>query len=132
MGPPLNTDSALCLPVQGKLGGGTGAGFGRLLQSLAVASLIPILQLAGWIVVGMSMYGDIQYINYHTDEWPLNGSLYIAGAILLPILTQLIGAIGFLTSGVGIIITPLIPLLLFGMCIRHLRTRNRVSLHETG
>lgn len=113
------------------MGGGAGAGFGRLFQSLALAGLIPILQFGGWIVVGMSMYGDIQYIDYHTDEWPLNGSLYIAGAILLPILTQIFGVIGFLTGGIGIIATSLIPLLLFGMCIRHLHARNKMLSPDT-
>lgn len=107
-----------------------GAGPGRLLRGVGLAALLPLLQIVGWALLGMSMYGDVKYVDYHTDEWPLNGTLYIAGAIILPILTQIIGGIGVIAGTGGTFIAPLIPVIIIVMCIRHLRTRSRVLPRE--
>jgi len=102
-----------------------GGGIGQLAQGAVLSFTLTIIQLIGWFVVSISMYKDVQYVNYHTDNWPLTDGLYVAGAIILPIFTQILGVIGFVIPG-GIIISLVVPFAIVGLCVRHLKTRNEV------
>jgi phosphatidylserine synthase len=102
-----------------------GGGMGQLAQGAALSFFLSIIQLIGWVVVSMSMYKDVEYVRYHTDNWPLNGTLYIAGAVILPIFTQILGVVGFVIPG-GIVLSLVIPLTIVAMCVRHVRTRSEV------
>ena len=102
-----------------------GGGLGQLAQGAALSLTLSIIQLVGWVILAVSMFKDIKYVNYHSDNWPLNGSLYIAGAVILPIFTQILGIIGFVIPG-GIVISLLVPLSIVALCVRHVKTRKEV------
>ena len=104
---------------------GSGVDPGAMLQSLGLATLLPAVQLLAWVVLPMALYFDLKHIGYHVDEWPLSGRLYIAAALILPIFTQIFGAAALFVGG-GSVIAAVIPVLMLGLCIRHLRTRSRL------
>lgn len=104
---------------------GSGVNPGAMLQSLGLATLLPAVQLLAWVVLPVALYFDLKHIGYHVDEWPLHGRLYIAAALILPIFTQVFGAAALFVGG-GSVIAAVIPVLMLGLCIRHLRTRSRL------
>lgn len=103
-------------------------GFGpaQTIGRLGIATLLPPTQVLAWGVLAVSMYFDLQYIDYHTVEWPLSGRLYLAAVIILPIITQVIGAAALFITGGTRIIGLIIPIILLVLSIRHLRTRSSV------
>ena len=96
------------------------------MRSLGLAALLPPVQLLAWIVLPLSLYFDLQYVDYHVDEWPLNGRLYIAGAAILPVLTQVLGAAALFVGGGGVAVAAVVPVVLLALSVRHLRTRSRL------
>ncbi len=102
------------------------SGLSGMTQSLGLAALIPPVQLLGWVVLPLSLYFDLKYVDYHVDDWPLSGRLYIAAALILPVMTQILGAVALFVGGAGQLIGVVIPLILVGICVRHLRTRSRL------
>jgi hypothetical protein len=104
---------------------GSGLDPGGMLRSLGLATLLPAVQLLAWVVLPVALYFDLKHIGYHVDEWPLNGRLYIAAALILPIFTQIFGAAA-LFVGSGSVVAAVIPVLMLGLCLRHLRTRSRL------
>jgi hypothetical protein len=105
---------------------GSGVDPGGMLQSLGLAALLPPVQLLAWVVLPLSLYFDLRYVDYHVDEWPLSGRLYIAGAAILPVLTQIFGAAALFLDGGGVILAAVVPVVLLALSIRHLRTRSRL------
>jgi hypothetical protein len=103
-----------------------GRGMGSILGSAVFAVFIPLLQLVAWFLFPISLYLDLQYVDYHVDDWPLNGTLYIAGAALLPILTQILTVVSFFLGPLGVFISLIIPSLLTYMGYNHLSTRSRL------
>lgn len=104
---------------------GSGVNPGAMLQSLGLAALLPVVQLLAWAVLPVALYFDLKHVGYHVDEWPLYGRLYIAAALILPIFTQIFGAAALFVGG-GSVIAAVIPVLMLGLCLRHLRTRSRL------
>jgi len=104
---------------------GSGVDPGSMLRSLGLATLLPAVQLLAWIVLPLSLYFDLNHIGYRVDEWPLHGRLYIAAALVLPIFTQIFGAAALFVGG-GSAVAAVIPVIMLGLCIRHLRTRSRL------
>lgn len=104
---------------------GSGLDPGGMLQSLGLAALLPAVQLLAWVVLPVALYFDLKHVGYHVDEWPLHSRLYIAAALILPIFTQIFGAAALFVGG-GSVIAAVIPVLMLGLCIRHLRTRSRL------
>lgn len=105
---------------------GSGLDPGRMLQSFGLAALLPPIQLLAWIVLPLSLYFDLKYVDYHVDQWPLSGRLYIAGAAILPVLTQVLGAAALFVGSGGAALAAVVPVLLLALSIRHLRTRSRL------
>lgn len=105
---------------------GSGVDPGGMLQSLGLAALLPPVQLLAWVVLPLSLYFDLRYVDYHVDEWPLNGRLYIAAAAILPILTQVLGAAALFLGGGGVAVAAVVPVVLLALGVRHLRTRSRL------
>ncbi|GGI99212.1 hypothetical protein GCM10008995_06420 [Halobellus salinus] len=106
--------------------GGSGVGLSPMLQSLGLAALIPPLQLLAWVVLPVSLYFDLKYVDYHVDEWPLSGRLYLVSATILPVLTQVLGAAALFVNSGGILLAGVIPVVLLALSVRHLRTRSRL------
>jgi len=106
--------------------GGAGLDPGGMLRSLGLAALLPPVQLLAWVVLPLSLYFDLQYVDYHVDEWPLNGRLYIAGAAILPVLTQVLGAAALFVGGGGVAVAAVVPVVLLALSVRYLRTRSRL------
>ena len=106
--------------------GGAGLDPGGMMRSLGLAALLPPVQLLAWVVLPLSLYFDLQYVDYHVDEWPLNGRLYIAGAAILPVLTQVLGAAALFVGGGGVAVAAVVPVVLLALSVRHLRTRSRL------
>jgi hypothetical protein len=104
---------------------GSGMDPGSMLRSLGVATLVPAVQLLAWIVLPLSLYFDLNHIGHRVDEWPLYGRLYIAATLVLPIFTQIFGAAALFVGG-GSVIAAVIPVVILGLCVRHLRTRSRL------
>lgn len=99
---------------------------GGMMQSLGLAALLPPVQLLAWVVLPLSLYFDLKYVDYHVDEWPLNGRLYIAAAAILPILTQVLGAAALFVGSGGAALAAVVPVALLALSVRHLRTRSRL------
>ena len=105
---------------------GSGVDPGGMLRSLGLATLLPPVQLLAWVVLPLSLYFDLKYVDYHVDEWPLSGRLYIAAALILPVLTQIFGAAALFLGSGGVAVAAVVPVLLLALSIRHLRTRSRL------
>lgn len=116
----------LVLTFQSGMAAGPGGGFGAMTQSLGLAALLPVVQILAWVVLPISFYLDLKYVDYHVDSWPLNGRLYIAAAVVLPLLTQILGAAALFMGSLGLLISIIIPVVLLWLSVRHLRTRSRV------
>lgn len=103
-------------------GGGVGAE--RMLYSLGLAALLPLVQIVAWVLFPLSLYMDLNYVDYHVDSWPLHSRLYLAAAIILPLFLQLVGAVGLFFGG-GRLLGAIIPVALMALGIRYLRARGR-------
>lgn len=106
--------------------GGSGVGLSSMLQSLGLAALLPPIQLLAWVVLPVSLYFDLKYVDYHVDEWPLSGRLYLVSAAILPILTQVLGAAALFANSRGVLLAGVIPVTLLALSVRHLRIRSRL------
>jgi len=116
----------LLIPLTLMFTGGAGAGVAQGLHSLGLAALLTPVQLLAWVILPIALYKDLKYIDYHTDSWPLNGRLYIAAVIILPLFTQLLGATAILLTGpLSTLLAAIIPITLIALTRRHITTRTK-------
>ena len=105
----------------------SGLDAGGALRSLGLATVLPLTQFLAWVVFTVAIYYDMKYVRHHVPDWPLNGTLYIAAAIVLPVFTQVFGAAALFVGGtVGLAVAAVVPAVLLGLAVRHTRTRNRL------
>lgn len=115
----------IVVSFRSSMGGGLDAG--GALRSLGLATVLPLTQFLAWVVFTVAIYYDMKYVRHHVPDWPLNGTLYIAAAIVLPVFTQVFGAAALFVGGtVGLAVAAVVPAVLLGLAVRHTRTRNRL------